>query len=288
MQRFWKTHILPIIEAVKPQRIMEIGAEAGENTKNILDYCRTAGCEVDIIDPAPKSELHDVLQEFEGIYSYYPLKGLEAIPLAPRPDLVLMDGDHNWYTVYHELAALIPAGDPETDIPVVLFHDVAWPYGRRDMYYNSSDIPEAFLKPHARMGMVPGHSELRTDGMNSGFANAATEGGPMNGVLTAVEDFIAAAPDAYSFWTLPFFNGFGVLVPKSKVTPALLNLIESFYSTDGLLEACRALELESIRKGIMLKQRTEELKRAKQLLEERHRKIGMLEEKLAAAKNQTN
>lgn len=60
---------------------------------------------------------------------------LEVLPeLHDTFDCILIDGDHNWYTVYHELKMiydreLLKRGG------IVFLHDVEWPWGRRDMYY---------------------------------------------------------------------------------------------------------------------------------------------------------
>ena len=71
-------------------------------------------------------------------------------------DVVLIDGDHNWYTVFNELRLIEEMsrlkGFP---MPLVMFHDIGWPYGRRDMYYNPSDIPEEFRQPIGKGGLMP-------------------------------------------------------------------------------------------------------------------------------------
>ena len=39
MKHFWTGIIKPIVEGLKPSKIVEIGVEKGQNTKNILEYC---------------------------------------------------------------------------------------------------------------------------------------------------------------------------------------------------------------------------------------------------------
>ena len=56
MNRFWQRYIQPIFETVQPRRIMEIGAEYGWNTRQILAFCRATGAHADIIDPAPHAQ----------------------------------------------------------------------------------------------------------------------------------------------------------------------------------------------------------------------------------------
>ncbi len=71
-------------------------------------------------------------------------------------------------------------------------HDVGWPYGRRDLYYAPDQIPEEFRQPYRRAGMRPGpRSCSSTGGINPTMCNAELEGGPRNGVMTALDDFLA-------------------------------------------------------------------------------------------------
>ena len=275
MNRFWTRFVKPIVETVAPRRMMEIGADFGWNTQPLLEYCRQSGCRLEIVDPAPRPVLRDVLARFDGEYTYHPLKSLQAIPLIAPVDLVLLDGDHNWYTVYNELQALFRrAAEAGAVPPLVLFHDVAWPYARRDMYYDPTDLDPGNRRPYAYRGMVQGQSELTDTGFNGILANALHEGGPRNGVLTAIEDFVAGAHIALSFHRLPFFNGLGILVPAARMSPALQSLIDGFFSAESLLETCIALEADGMRARtelaahqIRLTQRTEALARARSLIE---------------------
>jgi Methyltransferase domain len=275
MNRFWTRFVKPIVETAAPRRMMEIGADSGWNTQRLLDYCREAGCHLDIIDPAPRPALHEVLARFGTEYSWHPLKSLEAIPLIDPVDLALIDGDHNWHTVYGELQAIFRrASETGTPPPIVLFHDVAWPYARRDMYYTPADLAPGERHPYAYRGMIQGQSELSEDGFNGILANALHEGGPRNGVLTAIEDFQAGLGADMSFHRLPFYNGLGILIPAERSTPALRILIENFFSVESLLETCIALEADGMRARtelavhqIRLTQRTEALRRAKTIID---------------------
>ena len=144
MHRFWSRYIGPLIEAAAPRQMLEIGAEFGWNTEKALEYCRRSGCVLEVVDPAPHPALHQVLARYAPEHRFHPLKSLEAIPLLPPSDLVLLDGDHNWFTVYHELQLLFArAVETGAALPVILLHDMGWPYARRDMYYDPEAIPAA-------------------------------------------------------------------------------------------------------------------------------------------------
>jgi hypothetical protein len=274
MNRFWDRYIKPVFETVQPRRVLEIGAHAGWNTRNILAYCRATGARADIVDPAPEPALHEVLAGYWEEHTFHPFPSIQAIPWLVMPDLALIDGDHNWYTVYQELELLhCLAMDQKTAPPIILLHDVAWPYARRDMYYNPDAIPSGYRHPYAYIGMLPGVSELQETGMNGVLANATHEGGPRNGVLTAVEDFIASLDVEVLFYQLPFFNGLGIFIPRERMTSSLQALVDSFYTPESLLKACEQLELAdmSLRALLggaetLLTQRTEALQRARELL----------------------
>lgn len=294
MNRFWHRYIQPLIETAQPRQLLEIGADRGWNTRNILSYCRSSGARADIVDPAPQPSLHEILAEFgPNEYRYHPLKSVAAIPQLPPPDLALIDGDHNWATVYTELNLLLTnANQHGVAPPIVLSHDVAWPYARRDMYYNPDDLEASQKHPYAYRGMLPGVTELTEEGMNGVLANAMHEGGPRNGVLTAIEDYIAASGIDYSFHTLPFFNGLGILIPSARMTPSLELLVQSFYQPGHLLEACQVIDTDAMHLRAILAQaesnlarRTQALQRARELLDRQARRIAELERGLGIAGN---
>lgn len=276
MHRFWFRFILPLLVAANPRRVLEIGAEFGWNTRELLKLAQEHGLFVDIVDPAPHPAFHEELARFAGGYAFHQAKSLDMIDLLPAPDFVLLDGDHNWFTVYNELNSIyLRAARLSATAPIVLMHDVAWPYARRDMYYDVKAIHDSDRQPFARRGFVPGEAALRDDGINGHFANALQEGGPRNGVLTAVEDFLAASGADIAFHRLPFFNGLGILIPRARATDAVQRCVEGFFSRDSLLESCEALERDAMnvrvdlhRCQIQLTQRTEALMRARSLIAE--------------------
>jgi hypothetical protein len=248
MHRFWPRFIGPLIEAAAPQRMLEIGAEFGWNTAWLLEYCRRTGCFLDVVDPVPHPSLHEVLGRFPSEHRFHPLKSLNAIPLLPAADLVLLDGDHNYFTVYRELQNLFArAIELRTVPPLIVMHDMAWPYARRDMYYDPDPIPFGERHPFAARGIVPGQSELSDEGLNGHFFNALHEGGPNNGVLTAAEDFVTSWPGRIGMHVLPFFNGLGILVPEGRGSAAVDAVIEGFFSAGSLMETCAALELDGMK-----------------------------------------
>ena len=289
MHRFWNAYTAPLIETLRPKRLLEIGAEFGWNTRHVLEFCRRTGAHLDVVDTVPLQSLRDTLAPYgEAEVTLHVRKSLEVVDKLGPLDFVLLDGDHNWRTVYSELTLLYGVADRAgAPPPVVVAHDCAWPYARRDMYYSPDDWREIERHPYAYRGIRPGESDLVDRGLNARFANALDEGGPENGVLTAIEDFVASR-GGVSLHVLPFHNGLGILVPDSRRTPEVEALIARFFGPEMMLERCRALEEDGMKVRVdlaeherLLTQRTEALVRARQMLAERAERIAELESRLA-------
>ena len=291
MHRFWNAYTRPLIETLQPRRVLEVGAEFGWNTRHVLDYCRRTGAHVDVVDTQPLKSLLDTVASYGGAeYTLHARSSVDVIPELAPVDFVLLDGDHNWRTVYTELRLLWSVAERAGAAPpVVIAHDCAWPYARRDMYYSPGEWRDVERKPFAYRGIYPGVSELVDHGLNAQFANALEEGGPENGVLTGVEDFVAAF-GGVTLRVLPFFNGLGLLLPDARMTPALQALVEGFFAPPMLLDACRALEedgmkvrVELLEQRRLLTRRTEALQRARAMLAARAGRIAELEARLASS-----
>ena len=162
MYRFWKSLTLPLLEAFKPNLVVEIGAKDGSNTKLLWNFCREQSSVLHVIDPAPSFSKEDIcdMKETQKVILHKKLS-LEVLPDIHNIDAALIDGDHNWYTVYNELKTLMDLSrQDKRPFPLVLLHDVSWPYARRDLYYNPETIPTEFRNEYDRKGIIPGNTEL--------------------------------------------------------------------------------------------------------------------------------
>ncbi|HZT34510.1 MAG TPA: class I SAM-dependent methyltransferase, partial [Nitrososphaera sp.] len=215
MHRFWDTIIRPLLEAVQPKSLVEIGVDKGGNTCHLLEFCQRQRATLHAIDPDPKIDVQEWQQQYGESFVFYRSLSLNAIPRLGQFDVVLIDGDHNWYTVFHELK-LIQERSRELaqPFPLILLHDVGWPYGRRDMYYAPETIPEAYRKPYKKKGLHPGSPKLQEEGgINSSLDNSIYENNLRNGVLTAVEDFLHEAQERLELVKIPGFHGLGIIAP---------------------------------------------------------------------------
>ena len=157
---FWEIAIAPVLDAVRPRTVIEIGALRGETTTLMLERLG-ADAELHVIDPTPEFDPAEHERAFPGRYIFHRDISHNVLPHLAPADVALIDGDHNWYTVYHELTMLsATARNGGQPLPVLLMHDVGWPYGRRDLYYAPERIPEQFRQPYDQRGMRPHRKQL--------------------------------------------------------------------------------------------------------------------------------
>jgi hypothetical protein len=204
--------LLPCLDATGARLVVEIGAFAGELTRLLADWASGSGARVLAIDPSPQDQLIALERERDEV-ELVRATSLDALPRLPAPDVVIVDGDHNYHVVSEELRLIAERG-AGAGLPLLLFHDVAWPHARRDDYFDPEGIPEERRHPLAGSsgGLFPGDPGLRADGLPYP-RSAAHEGGPENGVLTAAEDFVARH-DGLRLAVVPAFFGFGAVWHK--------------------------------------------------------------------------
>lgn len=213
MRRLFESVVQPVLERLRPERIVEIGIAEGGHSALLATWCLENDARLEMVDTAPRFDTAAFLERFGSVARIRVGKSLDVLPELPPPDLVCIDGDHNWYTVYHELQLLFSKGEG----PVCLFHDTGWPYGRRDLYYEPSEIPEEYRQPWRRGPLMPHNPGMADFGLNPQLCHAVQEGGARNGVQTAIDDFVAEHPEAFRVLKLPVLFGFTVLAPVDRL-----------------------------------------------------------------------
>ncbi len=265
MHRLLKLLIFPLLDALAARVIVEVGTDLRAVTGSLLEWVRANDATLHAIDPDPNLSVERLIAEHGGRLRFHPVRSLDVLGEIADVDVALIDGDHNWYTVINELRTLERrAREDGRDPPVILVHEIGWPYGRRDAYHHPEMIPEAHRQPHARRGVVPGQVELGA-GLNDHLDNALLEGSAANGVLTAVEDFIAESDGSWRSWSIPGLGGTAVLVSASVLaresSASLRELLQSMDSPTFLRAQCEAIEqarIESERKRAGLLRRLAE------------------------------
>jgi predicted O-methyltransferase YrrM len=98
MKYFAAAVIQPYIRERGYRRLLEIGASYGVTTDALLEL---ASITIDIVDPCLDA---DLTGKYRGDTRVRVHRGisLEILPAIEGSfDCILIDGDHNWYTVYH-------------------------------------------------------------------------------------------------------------------------------------------------------------------------------------------
>lgn len=217
----------PCLEARGTETLLEIGSFAGELTESLLEWGTPKGVKISTVEPLPPEELRGVVSrhpeltliEDTGVGA---LEGLDGLP-----DTIIIDGDHNYFTLTGELDKIAEmAGDGP--LPLLLFHDVCWPHERRDTYYAPDRVPDSERQPLGENCTIePGNPGLSDGGLPFEWA-AAHEGGPKNGVLTAIEDFMERR-GGLRLAVVPVFFGMGVLWEESApYADAVANSVAPF------------------------------------------------------------
>lgn len=298
MYHFWEGIIKPIFDKASIKNIVEVGVDQGKHTELLMNYCVQVNGTLMAIDPMPRINEEEWKGKYGSNLRFYKDLSLNALFKIDLPyDAILLDGDHNWYTVYNELCIIEKCCGEK--MPIILLHDVGWPYGRRDLYYNPEAIPNEFTHPHKKMGIYPNKSELVDGGLNHNLNNSIYENNLKNGVLTAIEDFINQSNNKYKLVQFDGFHGLGIIIEEKN--KELVSFVESLKADNSVilkLENERILskiarkELENIYRS-KERRNLEEINELKLFIEQQATKINekvqeindldaLKEEKLAA------
>jgi hypothetical protein len=237
--------LLACLAAAQARSVVEVGAYAGDVTRLLLEWAVEFGAQVVAIDPAPEPALIQLAGEHDDL-ELIRATSLDALREISLPDAMIIDGDHNYYTVSQELSAISAAAGAE-QLPLLLFHDVCWPHARRDDYFDPQQIPAEARQPYvAGAGLFPGEPGLCPGGLPFRFG-ALREGGPRNGVLTAIEDFVAER-EGLALAVVPAFFGLGVVWDTDAPwSDAIAACVEPWHGNHMLerMEANRVFHLAS-------------------------------------------
>jgi hypothetical protein len=246
--RYWFHVTEPLLDAAGATAILEIGAAAGAQTRLALAWCAAHDAQLTVVDPAPGFDVEAWSREWGARVRFIRQPSLEVLDSLPPVDAALVDGDHNWYTVLHELRALARMQRRDGHAPVMMLHDTGWPYGRRDMYYAPERVPAEARQPYEYQGMMPGRPDLVATGILGEYRNAVREGGPRNGVMTAVEDFVREEGDRFQMIDLPGLHGCTILAERALIhaRPELAALLARFDLPDFARAHAVAVEREHL------------------------------------------
>ena len=254
--------MLPCLDAAGVRSIAEVGAYAGDLTRVLVAWGESAGARVLAIDPSPQPGLERLAAEHPEL-ELIRETSIDALGWAgfdSLPDAIVIDGDHNYYTVSEELR-LIGERVPGAKLPLLLFHDVRWPHGRRDDYFDAEQIPAPARRPIAgdAGGLFPGEAGVRRGGLPYP-RSAAREGGPANGVLTAIEDFVSGR-EGVRLAVVPAFFGFGVVWHTGRTWSDEIAAILDPFDQHPVLERLEVNRVQHLARGHSQRNEVWELRR---------------------------
>ena len=211
-----RTVIFGCLEAVGARSVVEVGSEFGGFTTELATWAAERGARSAAVEPFPA----DAVRELDRTSEHFTLvegRSPAALREVEAADAYVIDGDHVYAVVLAELQAIAELAGSDRPHPLVLLHDVGWPSGRRDQYYDPDTLPADDVHPHTwDRGVVPGDDGVVDGGFRGegSFALALHAGGPRNGVLTAVEDYLAASDADLGYAHVPSVFGLGVVYAR--------------------------------------------------------------------------
>jgi hypothetical protein len=224
------------LDAARPRSVVEVGAYAGDLTRMLVEWSAGSGAAVRAIDPLPQPALEQLAAASPQLELVRRLSH-DALAEMDPADAYVVDGDHNYFTVEGELRLI--AERAADSMPLLLCHDVCWPHARRDSYYAPETIPGEHRQAITEGAYVyPGIAGTHEGGLIYPWA-ATTEGGPENGVLTAIEDFVSAHDDL-RLAIVPAFFGLGVVWPVGAPYAGALEALLAPYDRHPVLERLEA------------------------------------------------
>lgn len=257
---FFEPLLLPLLDAAEARATVEIGVEEGPLSRALIARAARIGGTHVGIDTAPGDAVRELFRASFSTLIEKPSR--QALDDLPAMDAYFVDGDHNYRTVGDELILIERAAFEEArPFPLVVLHDIGWPWGRRDLYYEPSALPPEAVRPHSyahgvtldNPGVIGGG--FRGEGR---FACAISEGGPRNGVRTAVEDFMAGRD--LTLFDIPSVFGLGVLA-SGEIATAIEPLLRP-YDRNPLLSRLERNRLELYLRVIELQDRIAGLEEA--------------------------
>jgi len=236
--------IAPLIEVLEPRAIVEVGSADGRLTRRVLEVVGSREAVLHAVDPALRLDPYFVAQAGEQLV-LHPERAIAALGEIGAVDLALLDGDPNYHGVHSSLTMLLRAAErDERSAPLIAVHNVQWPFGRRDGYYDPLAIPPGQLHEHSDLGLVPGRREPQPDGLRLTPFCAVKDFLPRSGVLTAIDDLVAQSDLEWTLVELPGFQGLGVLAEARLIAerPGLASVLGDLSSSRFLGEQARRAE----------------------------------------------
>ena len=196
--------IYSILTEFKVNNIL-ISGFSNDVIENVIKYCDNN--RISYFTAGSTNEIEGDLINYENLNVINDFKDYDAI---------FINGDPNWYTVFHELNNIY---DNNEVFPLVFFCNNVFPHKRRDTYFCLDIIPSEYINEYSdKLDLGDGIF------INDGFYHAIHENTSKNGVLTAIEDFLDNHDDI-DMMDLKLTDGITILFPISTISQIRIDKI---------------------------------------------------------------
>ena len=127
--------IIPIILTEFKVNNIIISGSSNDITENVIEYCDNNG--ISYFTASSTNEIEGDLINHENLNVINDFKDYDAI---------FINGDPNWYTVFHELNNIY---DNNEEFPLVFFCNNVFPHKRRDTYFSFDIIPPEYINEYS-------------------------------------------------------------------------------------------------------------------------------------------
>ncbi len=216
MHRFFDHITKPLLDLLPVRSILQMGAGTGELGELLAAYCEARHAKLTIIEPFRQFDADAMTKRYTSHVNLPRGSSLELLPTLLAFDVVFIDGDPNYSTVHRELCLIQDhARKHGVSFPVTLIHNTGWPYAFRDRYRDPGSIPETERHTYTEGGLTLSSAiPLEDCGISARSFHAIREGGPKNGVATAVEDFLGKSANTLLRYSIAGFHGLTILIPR--------------------------------------------------------------------------
>lgn len=229
MNQLWNIVLHPIIRAINPDYIVEIGSINGIMTKNILDYCKTNNTHLTKVDNSHAFDTDNFKEKYEDKFEIFTKQSVNRLALLEGHDLVIIYGDSNSYKSYHELK-IIEKSFKNKKFPIVFLLCANSHQVKRNIYTDSENELNIKEQINKQLGDYSTQKKLLNENrFNSGFYDPVHDN-QQSDFITALENFVKESDREFTFKIINKDFGLAILFLKdNEIENIAESVIKSYY-----------------------------------------------------------
>ena len=206
MKTIWTGIIKPIIEALNPRIIIELGIYNDKNTRNIIEYCFNNNSKLISIDPFPDSFTVELEYKYGKYFTLIRDSSLNVLQTIQNIDVILINVDKNWDLISQIL--MIIQENAKDHFPLIIFNHLKGPNTKIDPNNNAYDIQPKFT------GKNEDKIALNNDNLTNKYIISNSNG--KNGFSHAVKDFLNNSDFELNFFNIYGFNELAIIYDQKS------------------------------------------------------------------------